>query len=443
MAKQSDDTTLGRQVDQLVAGMDLASASQEDVAGVAGQIQGLGQGAVERLARGIFRLGPSRREKVAALLACLEGEPAQWAFDELEKLLHSRVLSPMERVWLLTALRRLEEAATGDEAARTTDAGTGPDYGPEGLPADESELLLWRDELASLDPADQEATIASILQRGDPTLLPFVEMVVSLRQPALDAAVACGLGHFATPATLPLLRELLRRPDPAVRKRARQALAALERQGIDTTQLFVAEAEADVPISAAYASRPDSHGWLIVLVARGTAPGRVRYAVVVVDPVEAGIARAWGESGLMQSDLQDRINKLSTGSGQELVRVEPNTAQVLVAEAERYARSQGKELPSDYVVWRRCIGSPTGPAQLPVTFAPACSECGKRIRGGDLKRGAIVLGHVALCATCAGRLRSCPGCGRALHPSFDEFLVRLDGGSGKVQFVCLRCARRR
>jgi len=431
--------TVGREVDQLVASFDAESASRADVTGLAARICGLGREGVERLARSILRPGPARREKVAALLGCLEGAEAAWALAELERVVASRRLSPMERVWMLTTLRRLEEAAAGEDE---------PDTGAweepaDDLLADETELLLWRDELARLAPDEQEAVLAPLLHSGDPSMLPFLHMASTLRKPRLDAAIAGGLAHFATRDALPLLRELLRRPDPSVRKGAREALVALERQGVATREVFVAAAEADEPISAAYVTSPDGQGQLAVLVARGNAPGRIRYAVVVLDTIDAGIARAWGETGLTWADLAERVAELAEDTDREFVSTAPEVAQALVAAGEVYARREGRELPADYLVWRRCVGELRGRVEVPVVFGPSCSECGARMRGSDIERGGVVAGDVALCARCAEGERECAVCGRALHPVFDEFFVRRGGTQGNVEFVCVRCARPR
>jgi hypothetical protein len=437
--------TVGRQVDRLIAGLDIDSASHEEVASVSAQIRALGRDAIGCLARGILRPGPARREKAAALLACLAGEAAAWALAELEGLFGSRRLGPMERVWLLTTVRRLQEAASpgapDDEAP--ADEADDEAWGDEvaGLPTDEAELLLWRDEFASLAPTEQEAVLAPMLHSGDAALLPFLEMAVSLRRPRVDAAVAGGLAHFPTRATLPLLRELLRRPDPVIRKRARVALVALERQGVQARDIFVAAREAEEPLLAAFVASPDRAGRMGVLVARGRAPGRVRYAVVVLDLVEVGIEQAWGESGLTEADLHEHISQLAGDDAAEFLPIDPNTAQALVAAGEAYARRQGHELPADYLVWRRCIGKPKDPVRLPVIFGPSCAECGARLRGSDIERGGLVAGEMALCARCAERERDCAACGRSLHPVFDEFAVRGARRGGKLDLLCVRCAR--
>jgi hypothetical protein len=444
MTKPPEEPSIGRQVDQFVAALDLEGASNEDIAALAEQLVGMGREAVEGLARGALRPGPSRREQVAALLACLEGEGASWALATLGEVLGSRSVSPTERVWLLTILRRLEEAAASPArgGAGSRAAGEEPGELPDGLLADETEWLLWREELETLTPAEQEMALAPILEGGDARFLPLLEMAMSLRQPSLDVAVASGLARFPTPATLPLLRELLRRADPLVRKRARETLLALERQGVETREVFVASVEeSDEPVVAALATRPDRGGQMAVLIARGNAPGRVRYAVVVIDPVEGGIVRAWGESGLTEAEFREHLVGLGNQVGQDFLPLDVNTAQALVAEAEEYACRQGRELPAEYVAWRRCVGKPGAPAELPVAFAPSCSECGKRVRGGDIARGGLVVGRVALCARCAEKPRGCAVCGRALHHIFDDFFVREAGG--RVQFVCLRCARGR
>lgn len=437
MTETPTDTALvARQVEELVGRLDLAVASREDVAAAARQITRLGREAVAVLARGIFRRGAGRREKVSALLACLEGEPARWAFAELERDGERRALNPTERMWLLLVLRRLQEAAYGRERSEAREEV------PEHLLTDESELLLWRDELAGLSEGDQEAALAPILQDGNAAFLPLIETVTSLRNPRLDAMIAGALARFATQAALPLVRELLRRPDPTVRKRARETLLALERQGVDTRGVFVAASESDEPLATALATRPDAGGRVAILLARGRAPGRIRYAVVIVDPVEAGIFRVWGESGLTHADLQQRIREYTRQGGQEFLPIDPATAQALVAAGEDYARSRGKDLPADYAVWRRCIGRPKEPVELPLVFGPACSECGSRIRGGDISRGGMVVGRVALCAKCAGRPRICAACNRPLDRFYDDFFVREGTRAGTVEFVCSRCAQR-
>jgi hypothetical protein len=396
---------------------------------------------VENLARGVFRPGPSRREKVAALLACLRGEKATWALEVLQRTVAARSLGPMERAWLFTLARRLEDAAAG-EAGRPSADEVDEEVDDDPLLADETQLLLWRDELASLTQAEQEAALEPILHSGDERLLPLLEMALSLRHARIDFLVAGSLGRFATPATLPVVRELLQRPDPAVRRQARTALLALQRSGVSAHDLFVAAAEDDEPITRGFATLPDGAGHVAILVSRGTAPGRVRYAVVIIDPIETGILRAWGESGLDEDELGERLADFADEAGQEMLPIEPNTAQAIVAAAEDFARARQHDLPADYVAWRRCVGRPDREVPLPLTFGPKCAECGVPISAGDIKRGGLLAGHVALCALCAAQPRACAVCGRSLHSLFDEFLVRKSADGGRVEFLCLPCSRK-
>jgi len=441
MAQKRKGETMGRQVDRLVRELDLETASDADVSDLAARMVAMGQGAVENLARGVFRPGPARREKVAALLACLRGEQATWALGMLHGTVAARSLGPMERAWLFTLARRLEDAAAG-QAGQAPANDVDEEFDDDPLLADETQLLLWRDELASLTQGEQEAALEPILHSGDERLLPLLEMALSLRHPRVDFLVAGSLGRFHTPATLPLVRELLQRPDPAVRRHARAALLALQRAGVSAHDLFVAAAEDDEPVTKGFATLPDGAGHMAILVSRGTAPGRVRYAVVIIDPIEAGILRAWGESGLDEDELEDRLSDFADEAGQELLPIESNTAQAIVAAAEDFARARKHDLPADYVAWRRCIGRPERQIALPVTFGPKCAECGVPISAGDIKRGGLLAGHVALCALCAAQPRSCAVCGRSLHSLFDEFLVRRAPDGSRVQFLCLPCSRK-
>jgi len=433
MSKPPQPNATTAQVDRLVEGLDLAAAN-EQVAEVAARVAGLGSVAVAALARGLFARGEGRREKVAVLLACLTGEAASWAAAELEQIVNARPLNPTERAWVVAILRRLSEEADGPgESQRAT---------PQDLLDDETELLLWRDELASLAPDDQENAIAPLLQDGNPDFLPLVEMAMSLASPRLDAAVASSLARFATPATLPLLRELLRRPDAAVRKLARAALVALERQGVATRDLFVAQAPRDEPVAACLATRPDGAGHIALLVARGRTPGRLRYAMAIVDPIESGIARVWGETGLTEAELRERVADYARQSRQEFLPLDLATAQAIVAAAEDYARKQGKHLPPDYVAWRRCIGSPPCDAEMPVVFGPSCSRCGTRIRNLQIVRGGCIAGRVALCANCAAKSRACAACGRHLDHYLDDYSFRTSADGSLIEFLCTACSHK-
>ncbi|MBM4031114.1 MAG: HEAT repeat domain-containing protein [Planctomycetes bacterium] len=425
---------VARQVDELVGGLD-PSAAKEAVAEAAGRLVALGREGVACLVRGALRRGAGRREKAAALLGCLTGEPARWALRELERLLNTRSPNPTEQVWMTVLLRRLEEATSGEGAAR----------GGRGLADDalddEGELLLWREEFAALSTADQQAALAPVLQDGTPALLRLLEAAMSLQLPHVDAAIAGGLARFATPEALPLLRDLMRRRDPGVRKAARASLVALQRQGVAAREVFVARAGSSEPVWAALATPPGPDGRMLVVVARGRGHGLLRFAAVAVDPVELGIATAWGEVGLTAGDFQARLGEYGRKTGQRLVRVEPNTAQALVAAAEEYALRQGRALPADYLVWRRCVGGPERAVQLPVVFGPACSECGARVRSGDFSRGGVIAGRAAVCARCVAKPLACSGCGRALNRHTEEVFARQSAEGARVEFICERCAR--
>lgn len=424
-----------RRIGELIEGLDADSATREEVARAAEELVALGKEGVARLVRSMLRRGPPHRDKAAMLLACLKGQPARWALAEIERILDTTALNATEQMWLTILFRRLADATAGEDA-RTTERAV-----VDSLLDDETELLLWRDEFASLPTDDQLAVLAPILQEGNPAVLRLLEVAMSLRIPQVDEAIAAGLARFATPDALPLLRELLRRPDPSIRKQAMATVVALERQGVATRDLFVAETESQEPVRAAFATAPRADGRMAVLIARGRTPGQLRLVGVIVDPVEAGIAAASGEAGLTEADLQGRLNEYARSMGQRLVRVDANMAQSLVAAAEEYAHRQRRPLPADYLVWRRYFGSPRVPAPLPIIFGPTCSQCGARIRSGDLARGGIIAGRAALCARCTLRHLTCSRCGRLLDRYSDTILAREGGGGQTVDFLCNTCAK--
>ncbi len=439
----ADDSSVERRVEELLAALD-ARAPEKESAAAAGRIVELGRAAVERLARSLLEPGPGRREKVAALLGSLTGEPAAWARKELEALSQSRGLTPTERVWLAAAVRGLEAAASPAIVAPRP-KGRGPDTPPGSLAAavagaDESELLAWRDELIALDTREQQAVVASVLAERDPAILPLLEMVLSLCDPQLDAQVADGLAAHDSPAVLPLLRNLLRRPEAETRRRARKTLAALERRRVDIRGIFAPPA--DEGDARALATQPDRSGQLIVLAVRGREPQKLRYAVFGIDPIERGLAECWGESDLTEAGVREQIDDFAESSGLDLDPADLNMAQALVAAAEDYTRRQGRELPAEYAVWQRVLGRPSRSAVLPVVFGPSCTECGKALRASDTQRGGLVAGEVALCARCAAGYRHCAACGRGLHPMFDAFEVQPGKREGEVVFLCSPCARR-
>jgi len=432
VAKQSQDAgDMWRRVDELVEGLDLAG----DVAAAAEQVAALGREAVAHLARTALGRTGVRRERAAALLGCLTGQAARWACREVERQIETRPLNPTEHMWVMALLRRLDEAASG-----TGTAAAGPDLA-DPLLDDETELLLWRDEFAALGHAEQQSILAPILQDGNPAFLRLLETALGLQIAAVDGAIADGLARFATSEALPLLRELLRRPDPVVRKRARASLAALERQGVDIRGVFVAAAESVEPVRAALASVPQGDGRMAVIVARGHTASCVRFAAVVLDPVEAGIANVWGESGITEAEFRDHLADYTETTEQRLVNVDLATAQALVAAAEDYARRQGRTLSPDYLVWRRCFGRPKQPVALPIVFGPACSRCGARLRSGDLLRGGVIAGRAALCARCAAGPLACVACGRPLNRRTDDALARPSANGARVEFLCRRCGR--
>ena len=448
MAQGPEESAVGRQVEELLAALHIERATQEQVAAAAQELVGMGREAVGRLARGILRSGRGRREKVAALLGCLDGEPATWAFNELQRLVGSRPLNATERLWLMTTLQRLAEAAAPPTARKEPPPdepaarGSRSSLAAAVANANEEDLLAWREELASVDPEQREAVLANVLDSRDPAVLPLLEMVLSLEEPGIDALVAEGLAGFATPAVLPLLGELLRRPDAEVRRRVRKTLLALESQGVDTRGIFAAAAESDEAGAQALATMPDDAGQMIVVVARGRGPGRVRYALVGIDPIEEGIVNCWGESGLTDSEFRGRMDDMSERTSMDLYPMDLNLAQALVAAAAEYARQQGRELPPDYAACRRVVGRPTAPAALPFDFGPACAECGQRLRMADMDEGGLVGGELAICARCAERPRRCRACGRRLEVAFDEFQMRRAAPGGEVEFLCLACVGR-
>ncbi len=447
MNKAAKDSEAEAQVDRLLAELDLGAARGPELAAAASRVAGLGRVGVARLVGAAFgdrgrsalraeeqNVPFSARDKAAALLACLEGPAARWARDELAALLESRPLNPTERMWATVALRRLAEAA----------APPGEGQGGEPLADhalnDEVELILWRDEFAALTPEEQEAVLAPLLQDGNEAVLPLLEAASSLGVPRVDAAVARGLGRFATAGALPLLRELLRSGDPVVRREARESLLALERQGVDARGVFVAAPNPAEPAVASLATLPGGDGRLVVLVARGRPSGPVRFAAVVIDPVELGIAAAWGDTGLTPAALWERVAEYQAASGERFVDLDLGTAQALVAAGEDYAVQNNRRLPPDYLIWRRCIGRPGRPVPLPIVFGPKCSQCGTRLRGGDIRRRAIIVGSAALCARCAAQPRRCVACGEGINQDYDSDTIARQSADGtRVEFLCARC----
>lgn len=432
MGKMSGED-LARQVEGLVNGLGLAWATPDGAAEAAAGIAALGPDGVACLVHSALRRDAARRDRVSAILGSLTGEPARWARDALAAALDCPVLNPTERMWLSAVCRGMEEACSGRRRSSTPLPGD--------LLDDENELILWRDEFACLLPEEQEAVLAPILQDGNPALLRLLEAVLSLQAPRADAAVAAGLARFATPEVLPLLRELLRRPDPAVRAQARATLGALERQGVDVRGVFVAEAESAEPVLAAYVAPPGRDGHLMVLVARRQAPASIRFAAAIVDPVALGIASAWGHTALTVADFHRLLAGYARGMGRDLVQVDASLAQALVAAGEEYALRRGRTLSPDYLVWRRCIGRPAHPVALPIVFGPTCAECDAPLRSGDMRRGAILAGRVALCARCAAQPRTCAVCQRLLTRESSGVTAREGPEAGKMEFLCKQCGR--
>jgi len=429
--------SLAREVDRLLGAFSIEGATDEAVGKLAARIARLGRNAVRHLARSALRPGPDRREKVAAVLASLEGQAAEWARAELERLAERRYQNPTERLWIATVLRGLAE---GDEDAAAEEAEAQDDDVLTSALADESQLLLWRDELASLPPSQQQALLEPMLQSGDVRFLPLFSALLGLRQRRLDLAIADALGRFASAETLPLVRDLLKHPDPQVRRRARQSLMALARQGVRVSEVFVAT-DACEPPTEAFVSSPDRDGAVIAVLVSGRPPEGFRCVVVLLDPIEAGVQGAWGESGLTKEELAERLAELFEQTGGDLRQVPVPAVQSIIAEAEDFARRQGHQLPADYLVWRRSIGQATEQWPSAVVFGPRCAECGARIRRGDIERGGFVAGTVALCALCAAQPRTCVVCGRPLSVLGGGFRVRHEP-TGSLSFMCGACARK-
>jgi hypothetical protein len=268
-------------------------------------------------------------------------------------------------------------------------------------------------------------------------------MVMSLGQPRLDAVIAQGLARFPTAAVLPLVRELLRRPDPVIRRCARQTLLQLEHQGLSVRELFVADVQPEGPVAAALATPLDGVGQMAVLVARRRGEDRLHYAIVIVDTIGVGILRAWGESNLGRAEFDQRTKQYAEQSGLDFSPMDVPVAQSIVAEAESFAKRQGQTLPADYLAWRRTIGRPQDLMSTPVVFGPSCAACATRVPPTDVERGGIVAGDVVLCASCARQPCACIACGKDIDHVFDEFYVRRGDDGGQVEFLCVDCARTR
>ncbi|NQT87361.1 HEAT repeat domain-containing protein [bacterium] len=438
---QNTQHPLGRRVDQLVASLDIDTATPKDVTRLAGEICQLGRDAVARLARGILQKAPARRETVAALLGSITGEPASWALDELHNVLGSGRLSAMERIWLLATANSLQHVSRGAPPPSAATAQPPPE--PQPYVPDEHELLLWRDEFTTLSPPEREAALATIIERADPVLLPLLEMLMSLEQPQLDAIIAEGLARFPTPAVLPLVRELLRRPDPAIRRAARQALVQLEKHGLSVRDIFVADVQPEGPVTAALATPLDGVGQIAILIARRKNDGRIHYAIVIVDSIGVGILRAWGEPDLTAADFDTRTSQYAEQSGLDFSPIDVQMAQSIVAHAESFAKRQGQHPPADYLAWRHTIGRPATLLNPPFVFGPTCAACATRVPAADVERGGIVAGDVVLCAACARQPCACVGCGVDIDHVFDEFYIRRGDDSGPVEFLCVTCARAR
>ena len=445
VGKHSSTKSISRRVKELVSGLDIATASHEQIADMAEQVAGVGKEAVGQLCRDMVR-GAAHREKLAALVACLRGKPAAWALATLRQDMKTRPLDPMQEAWLQATVRRLEEAAAPPQTRQAPSEAEAPAAPPNGeladLLTDGTQLLMWREELAALGPLEQEVVLQRFLASGDPGVLPLLEAALTLGRPQVDAVVADGLGRFPTPAALPLLRELLQRPDPTVRRRAHRTLAALERQGVRVRDIFVAATEVDEPVVASLVARPNRVGAAAAVVARRQASGLIRYAAVELDTIEAGVAAAWGESNLSGLDFEEQIWDIADENEWKFDAVELAAAQTVVAAAEAHTRAGGRELPLEFLAWRRVVGRAREPVPLPIVFGPSCALCGKRITPEDVEATGLVAGAVALCAQCGAKERHCARCGAPIHLADDEAAVRPTEGRDKLEFLCPGCWER-
>jgi len=440
MARKRRTPSATQQVRRELSELDIDAAGAREVAAAAERIGALGKAAVAALAR--ESLKPGQREAASALLGCLNGEQAAWAADALDKVLNSRRLNAMEHVWLTATVVRLREAALPEGAepapgSRRLEGGIGPE------PFDPTELMLWREDLADLPSPQRRAMLAPVLQSGDASFLPVLDVALSLGDPSLDAAIAQGLSQFDASEAVALLRELLRRPDATVRRRARESLVALARRGVAACDLFVATPRPDDAMVRAFACDQDPAGILVVAMVGRNANGLYYYAAVVLDPVAAGIREAWGEADLTETRVRDHLGWLADQHGLPLHPIDLNVARALIAAGEDYARQQEVELPVEYAIWRRWIGRPAGQVALPIVFGPSCHACGAPVRADDIERGAFVAGDVALCGDCVQAPQACARCGRTLDLVFDTYTVRHDRDAGGLAFLCMPCEESR
>jgi hypothetical protein len=181
---------------------------------------------------------------------------------------------------------------------------------------------------------------------------------------------------------------------------------------------------------------------MAVIVAPRRPDGLRDLIVVELDPVEAGIAEVWGEAGLTDDELEEALADFAGRNGAGVEPLDPSIARALVAAGADYARRRGSGPPAEYAVWRRGIGQPTARVALPLTFGPRCTACGARLRGGDIDRGGLVQGDLALCGRCGQAPRRCIGCGRSLDGVSAELTLRRGTREGKLEFVCSACARK-
>ncbi len=217
---------------------------------------------------------------------------------------------------------------------------------PRLLEKGEDGFVTFVEDFLGAAPELRLAIIREFPYVPDPRVVPLLEILLRIDDPALVREAIIALGRIREPAAVALLQRLRKDPDGAIGELAGRSLRRLSFLGMETAAVKGASAE-HYPFYATCASPFDGSGFRTIWFCRWTSRGRLASLFMQVHE-SRGMTAAWGGSRFDVLDCAEQWEEIRLEEG--VVVVEPGYALKLVNDAIYRCRRNGAFLPADFYV---------------------------------------------------------------------------------------------
>lgn len=336
-----------------------ARMTLDELRGVAEQLQGCGDRAVEYLFKVLVSDACVERRQLAAGILGKIGTPA--VVVRTWEILETSRLDDRRKLEVLGVLLQVEDYELDVERSARCFSNVPAltenvvDF-LRSVSGDEEQIFLWQSALLEMPGELQQVAVKMLLESKSPAVLPHLRGAVELQIHPLSLAIARGLREIASADSVGLLGEMQSYPSIDVRRVARESMRALHSKGISLQDVFLQASRSYHRLHRACKYERD--GMLTLIVSRWLRSGKIKYGVFLVDELKRGLHTCYGDFGLTELEFDAFIREASerfTGARDALEEIELKEVRQAVHYGYCVAQENGYPVPLTYVLFKDLI----------------------------------------------------------------------------------------